>query len=257
MFERYQEDRGGGRRNKWVRACVTASAIAHVGAAVALVISSWWRIEKLSIDDRPVAVASFGFASAAPPPLASERRERQQKELKRTRDLTQQTDQTSDRSDDAGGGEGEPDGHADGQAGGTGTDPNALNLITGCATGLCSGDLPPAPEIKKPEPAAPVVVPEAMLKGYMIAGDTQIQAPDAVKVKIARTPTRRVVGVVKLCVDTSGSVTSSSLLKSTGHPSYDRRLVSGVRRWRYKPYQVNGKAVAACTSVRFLYVLRD
>ena len=258
MFERYQQDRGGSRRSTWVRVCVTASAIAHAGVVAVLVISSWWNIDKLSIDERPVSVASLGLATAAPPPLASERRQHEQKKLRRTRDLTQTSeDRSRDRAEDAGSDEGDPAGHADGLAGGTGLDPNAPNLITGCTTGLCAGDLPPAPPIEKPDPEPPVVVPEAMLKGYLIAGETQIQAPDAVRIKIARTPTRRVVGVVKLCIDTAGAVTSSSLLKSTGYPGYDRRLVSGVRRWRYKPYRISGKAVSACTSVRFLYILRD
>lgn len=255
MFERYQHDRGNGRRGTWVRVCVGASAVAHVGVVVALVISSWWNIDKLSIDERPVGLASLGFATAAPPPLASESRQRHRKKLRRTEDLTQQTDEPRDRSDGGDGGDGEPDGQAGGKAGGTGTDPDALNLITGCSTAICDGELPPPPVTDPPEP--PKIIPEAMLKGYLISGDTQIQAPDAVRVKIARTATRRVVGVVKLCIDTAGAVTSSSLLKSTGHKSYDRKLVSGVRRWRYRPYRAGGRAVAVCTSVRFLYILRD
>lgn len=255
MFERFEQDRGTTRRSRWVRIGVIASAIAHIGVAAALVISSWWRIDKLSIDDRPIGVASFGFATAAPPPLASKNQNRIRKELKRTRDLTQERDR--DRQiEDAGGGDGSVDGHPDGRPGGTGTDPNATNLFAGnCGEAVCL-DLPEPPPRRVDPPEPPPVVPEAMLKGHLISGNTQIQASSEDKVKIARLPDQRVVGVVKLCIDAAGAVSSSQLLKSTGFRDYDRRLVRGVRRWRYKPYRIGGEPTAVCTSVRFVYILR-
>jgi protein TonB len=259
MFENYEHDRGGARRpRRWVRVGIIASAIAHVGVAIALVVSAWWKIDKLSIDDdRTIGVASFGLATAAPPPLAAKQRDRIKKELHRTRDLTQNVDR--DRSvEDAGGGEGSPDGQDGGIPGGQGDDPNAKNLFAGsCGQAICLDPTPPTRQVEQePEPAPPVV-PEAMLKGHLINGDTQIQASRSDRIKIARLPDRRVVGVVKLCISDAGAVTSSQLLKSTGFADYDRRLVRGVRRWRYKPYRVGGKPAAVCTSVRFVYILND
>lgn len=254
MFERYEQDRGRTRRSRWVRVCLVGSAVAHVAVAVALIVSSWWRIDKLSINDgRPIGVASFGLATAAPPPLASESRERIKKELRRVKEITQ-NDPQRDRAIEDGGGDGAAGGDPNGRPGGTGTDPNATNLFVGsCGQAVCLDAPAPARKIEREEPP---VVPEAMLKGYLIRGNTQIQASDADKVKIARQPDRRVVGVVKLCIDDGGAVTSSSLLKSTGFSNYDRRLVSGVRGWRYKPYRIGGKPAAVCTSVRFVYILR-
>ena len=44
------------------------------------------------------------------------------------------------------------------------------------------------------------------------------------------------------------------MLKSTGFPAYDNKILSKMRgEWRYKPYMVNGKAVPVCTAVTFIY----
>jgi hypothetical protein len=42
-------------------------------------------------------------------------------------------------------------------------------------------------------------------------------------------------------------------LKGTGFANYDTIIETGMARWRYKPYQVNGKAVPVCTAVTFIY----
>jgi len=44
------------------------------------------------------------------------------------------------------------------------------------------------------------------------------------------------------------------MLKSTGFPAYDSKIQTKIRgEWRYKPYNVNGKAVPVCTAVTFIY----
>jgi hypothetical protein len=43
-------------------------------------------------------------------------------------------------------------------------------------------------------------------------------------------------------------------MKSTGFPAYDETIMSRIRgEWRYRPFQVNGKPVAVCTAVTFIY----
>jgi outer membrane biosynthesis protein TonB len=45
-------------------------------------------------------------------------------------------------------------------------------------------------------------------------------------------------------------------LQSTGFPAYDKRLVEGVRRWRYAPYRDDLGPTAVCTAVTFIYAQR-
>ena len=42
-------------------------------------------------------------------------------------------------------------------------------------------------------------------------------------------------GVARVSVSPSGSVTSVSMAKSTGHPSLDNAAISGLRGARFKP----------------------
>ena len=256
MFERYQADRSSSRSRLAVFV-VVVSAVAHVITAAVLVISAWWSIDKLSFDERTqVGVASLGFTSAAPPKLASENRSFEKKELRRTDDLTQASENEKPAADS--GSSGDPDGHQNGVDNGTGNDPNAKNPFAGgCGQVICADSLPPAPPVRNDPPRPPPVVPDAVLKAHLIRGNTQIQAPDDVRVKIARTASRRATGVIRLCISERGRVTSSKILKSTGHPRYDRKLVRGVKRWRYRPYQIGGKPAAVCTAVTFVYVLHD
>jgi TonB family protein len=63
----------------------------------------------------------------------------------------------------------------------------------------------------------------------------------------------KVVGTVKLCISTDGSVASTRMLVPTKYDAYDATLLSAVRGWRYQPYTLNGASVAACSTVSFVY----
>jgi TonB family protein len=65
-----------------------------------------------------------------------------------------------------------------------------------------------------------------------------------------------VKGTVRLCVDTAGSVTESMLTEETGYDEYDKKLVAAVRNWRFRPYVIDGKAYAVCSTAEFVYVPR-
>jgi protein TonB len=253
MFDRYVQDRGRRRLGRWIRVAIAASAVAHVGVGAALIVSAWWKIEKLSVEDRQVAIASFGMPTAAPPPLAGEQRNKTRRELARVREATQPRQNDAETPED-GGGDGSATGHANGLAGGEGDDPDAPNALLGCAGLECLGDQAP-PEPRK-TPAKPPVIPESMLKGHLISGETQIHAPREVKLAMTRAGVDRLRAAVKLCIDAEGAVESTRLLRSTGYSDYDRRLLAGVRRWRYRPYRIGGEAVAVCTAVQFVYLLR-
>lgn len=45
-------------------------------------------------------------------------------------------------------------------------------------------------------------------------------------------------------------------LRSTGFPAYDEKILRELRQWQYRPFLVNGKPVAVCTAVTFIYSQR-
>lgn len=251
MFDRYVGSRSA-TQSRWVKVGIAISVAAHIGVGGALIISAAWQLDRLSIEDSRVGVASLGLPTAAPPPLASSKRERVEKKIPVPE--PRQPDETAPTAPDDTGSTGEPDGHVLGKPGGEGTDLNSTNTVLGCQGIDCIETMPPPPP---PEPRQdPPIVTETALKGYLISGKTQIRPPETVKHAMLRSGKDRVDGVVRLCIDERGAITQSKLLSSTGHPDYDRRLVAGVRSWRYQPYTRDGKPIAVCTAIRFVYVLR-
>lgn len=106
-------------------------------------------------------------------------------------------------------------------------------------------------EVKPPGIVAPTV-----LQGLRISGETQVHPSTATQHQMLRNEDRQVRGAVKVCLAIDGSMASASMLASTGYADYDATILSAVRRWRYRPYTVNGTPVPACSSVTFVYSIR-
>ena len=112
--------------------------------------------------------------------------------------------------------------------------------------GLIGGQVPPPP-------APSVTVPPSLLENLRVSG-TRMIAPDApTKATMLQARKGKVVASMKLCLDDTGTVASVSQLKSSGYPAYDRKIIGEMRQWIYKPYKQNGRAVAVCTAVTFIY----
>ncbi len=116
--------------------------------------------------------------------------------------------------------------------------------------GLIGGPLPSPPPAP---PMPPQSVPPSLLESLRIAGSKRI-VPDAnVKADIRASGKTKVVASMKLCLDERGNVSSVAQLKSSGFPAYDRKLTTEMRSWLYRPYKINGRPVAVCTAVTFIY----
>jgi len=63
----------------------------------------------------------------------------------------------------------------------------------------------------------------------------------------------RVIASIKMCVDRTGKISHARVLKSSGYPGYDHKLQTEIMGWEYRPYEVDGKAIAVCTAVTFIY----
>ena len=109
-------------------------------------------------------------------------------------------------------------------------------------------------EPKKPQPAS-LVAPN-VLQGLRIAGDTAVHPSTSTQTQMMRDGADKVVGTLKVCIATDGSIASTSLQHSTKYPDYDDKLVSAARDWRYRPYTLNGTPVPVCSMVTFIYRIR-
>ena len=61
----------------------------------------------------------------------------------------------------------------------------------------------------------------------------------------------------KLCIDESGAVKETKVLKASGFAAYDAKIERELKTWAYKPYLTPvGRAVPVCTAVTFIYSQR-
>ena len=91
------------------------------------------------------------------------------------------------------------------------------------------------------------------LEPLRIAGEKSIMPDDQTKTELQAAGTHRLVGAFKLCLDRAGGVRSVSVLKTTGAPRYDEKILTKMGEWRYKPFVDAGVAVPVCTAVTFIY----
>jgi serine/threonine-protein kinase len=116
----------------------------------------------------------------------------------------------------------------------------------------------PAVAVQQPAPQpasteAPRLIAPGVLKSLRVSGGDQIDAPDLVQAQMVRDEHKKTSATVKVCVGTGGEVSSASMLKSSGYPAFDERILNGVRAFRYKSYTVEGRAVPVCSAVMFIY----
>jgi protein TonB len=109
------------------------------------------------------------------------------------------------------------------------------------------------PSIALADDPPPRTVPPAVLEGHRVSGEKNIVPDDITKTEIARAGKEKVVGSFKLCLDTTGAPSAVKQLKSTGFSKYDEKIISGIKTWRYRPYEVDGKPTPVCTAVTFIY----
>lgn len=232
---------------------VLVSLAVHAGLVVAFLVAGLWHIDRLEAARRP-----FDLAYAPPPPAPSGGGEALPKPklakkehpkvvvqppvVKPPDDESRQTEPTTG----TGGGSG--------SAVGPGTGPG-----TPTDTGTCTDPNACGPSDKKPEPipqvaaAKKVTVPPGVLRGLRISGETQIQPSDAVKNQMIRDDHRQVRPAFVICIGTSGEVTSTRKVTTSGYDSYDAQLFAAIQTWRYRPYMIGNQPVPACGIVTFAY----
>jgi ferric-dicitrate binding protein FerR (iron transport regulator) len=91
------------------------------------------------------------------------------------------------------------------------------------------------------------------LEPLRIKGNKTIMPDSFVQRSIQNTGDNRLIAVVKLCIDTTGKVSRLTLLKTSGYPAYDDKILAEMKGWGYRPYVADGKPVTVCTAVTFIY----
>lgn len=268
---------------------IIASATAHAGLALGIFISGVWKVEKLDYEHRasltigammPPGEAGGGEGEEAKKPEPKKEKKKAEKrkvvtDVQPPEERPQETPAEVVPTGGGGDGDGEGPDVGPGKGGGGGgscdpmTDPFQCQgppqkQAATCGNGIveqgeaCDGGADcDATCAKVPPPAKPSILPPALFTGLRISGETQIAAPDPTKTAMLRDGRDRVTGSFKVCIDTSGAVSSIAPVGGgTHYAEYDQKLVSAMRAWRYRPYLVNQTPVAACSVVTFVYTIK-
>jgi len=239
---------------------VVTSVGFHIAVVGAFLVAGFWKLERLDRGRQPIDLA---VAPSPPPPAASgspaaavaeafkKKPRTVTKALVQPEPLDKEVTPTtaSTTSDAVGAG-----GTGSGAGSGSGEDPTS----DGECVGIGCGDPAPTPP-RPPAPAVtqPVVVPPTVIKGLRISGETQVQPPSVTRTAIARDGKTQVVSSFRVCVGTAGQVTSTSTVKSSGYAEYDATLTGALQAWRYRPYELDGRAVPVCGVVTFIYSMKN
>jgi protein TonB len=252
MFERYMGAKAE-KPNKWVNVTITVSLGAHVVALIALVIYSFWKIEKLPVKDASVLYMAAQMATPPPPPPPppppKKSSVKTKVEVKKSTEVVQPTkDQPKpqeEESDDEGVEGGVEGGVKGGEIGG---------VIGGEIGGTLGGEVGGAGTAAPPPP--PQNVAQAMLEGSRIAGDKNILLGEQSLVLLHNQGISKLTVKAQMCLDANGSPRSVDFKQSSNYPEIDARIRGEMNKWKYRPYMVAGKAVPVCFIVLFNYKIQ-
>ena len=87
------------------------------------------------------------------------------------------------------------------------------------------------------------------LEELRIAGDKTITPPDEIK---ALAP-GSIKSSFKFCVAETGEVSDVKVLQPSPYRTYDEDVIRKMQRWKFRPYLEDGKAIAVCSAIAFIY----
>jgi protein TonB len=236
MFERYVvgQHRPMGRR----ALLIVASLILHCVAAIALVIWSFVRVERI---EPPPLTVTF-FSSAAPPPPAAAAPppagKKNSSTPKPTKPLTQpkpelqqpprdqpkppEPEEPEDEGEEDGVEGGVVGGVKGGQVGGT-----VGGTVGGVVGGTGDGPAAPLPPVK------PKNIPPHQLDNEALYHPMP-HLPDVIKAQ--RRGTGLSIFTAKICIAQTGLVQSVTVMQ--GIPGADDAIVATIKQWKYKPQPI-------------------
>ncbi|CAN5332061.1 hypothetical protein BH11MYX1_BH11MYX1_55480 [soil metagenome] len=236
------------------RTLIVSSIGIHIAIVAGLGLVGAWHLDQLELVKAPVdlhvAMAPPAESAGSPPRPATPFQHKQRDKPKVTvqppdhaTPATPAAPEVASATTTTGTGTGE------GSAAGTGTGSGS-----GASESPCTADCGP-PEHHEAVPEQQIIPPQ-LLSGLRISGETQLQPPDVVKTAMHRAGSSRVIASFQVCLDTAGTVASTRQLKPSGYAGYDAVLAQGLATWRYKPFTMNGRGIAVCSVVTFIYSMK-
>lgn len=114
----------------------------------------------------------------------------------------------------------------------------------------------PAPEpapVPPPPPPAPPAAPTAISsQDIQVLFQVQPEYP-AVSKRLRETGTTRLL----LTIDEHGALTSVQVQRSSGFSRLDSSAVAALKKWRFKPYVLNGRPIAVTAPIPIEFTLND
>jgi TonB family protein len=112
--------------------------------------------------------------------------------------------------------------------------------------------VPPGPRVD-PSVSPDGTIAPGYLEAHRIKGNKLIMPDSFVTRAMQSDGEIRVSTTIKLCVDTTGKVAAIDLVKSSGYPGYDNKIMTEMRDWAFRPIEVDGKPAPACSVLGFIY----
>ncbi|HEX7843186.1 MAG TPA: hypothetical protein VF469_37200 [Kofleriaceae bacterium] len=92
------------------------------------------------------------------------------------------------------------------------------------------------------------------LASHLVAGTHAVEPDRAVREALAASPDPVAAVYLHVCVDATGKLEEARVVKSAhGNDSYARGVEAAAAAWRFKPFEVGGKAVPVCADDVFVY----
>ena len=218
---------------RWRRVTVIVSVAVHVAALAVGVAYSFWYVDEL-----PLPAVSVTLAGAPPPPPPPAGRRSSGKvrpkivtpkpELVQPKEHPKPAEEkpAPDEKDD-------PHGQEGGEKGG---------VQGGVQGGVVGAPVPPTPKMLGAKVAHLQLLINPDVDPY------KVQLPPALE-RLTRAGAQ-VSAIVRVCVSAQGDVTDVKVLRGAD-PAIDPQIPVVLRRWRYRPYQVDGRAEAFCYNFRY------
>jgi hypothetical protein len=91
---------------------------------------------------------------------------------------------------------------------------------------------------------------------HRVSGETQIVPTEPERAAMANLHMHLLISAFAYCIDESGAVTGVRQTRRSGLDAWDHRVAGILQGWKYKSFVVEGKALAACSGVKFIYSQR-
>lgn len=219
MFERYVADKR--RKRPLLYIAFVGSTILEAALIIFFIIYSILHVEEVQ---PPLLTVNFINAAPPPPPPPAPPKGSNKPKPKVPKPVVQPQDVPKDIVQPKDKEEPEED---------KGSDEGVEGGVEGGVPGGVAGGVPGgAPAPPPPAPVKPKIVPAFKIEGEKLSGEMP-HLPDVIK---AQRRGSTVMGTYKICIESSGQVSSVTPISSI--PGGDASVIGAVQGWRFKPQPV-------------------